>query len=131
MTKQEKIDFWVKCSDMDFNTMEFMFAGKRYDWSLFIGHLMLEKLLKALFVKNNPAEIAPPKIHKLVALAEKSHLPLTKEQENDLNTFTTFQINARYQDYKLKFYKQCTLKYTQPKIEKIKETRQWLKKQIY
>jgi HEPN domain-containing protein len=46
--KQKLIDFWVAASDEDFDTMHVMFRSKKHHWALFIGHLSVEKLLKAL-----------------------------------------------------------------------------------
>ncbi|MDR0823059.1 MAG: HEPN domain-containing protein [Endomicrobium sp.] len=127
MTKEELINYWVKSSDMDFETMEFLFSSKRYNWSLFMGHLMIEKLLKAVFVKNNPDGTSTPRIHDLPYLAEKAKLTLTDEKESDLEMITSFQINARYEDFKFSFYKRCTKEYTTEKINKIRGIRIWLK----
>ncbi len=55
------INYWIESSDDDFDTMIVMFETRRYSWSMFIGHLMIEKLLKALFVKTNNEY--PPYIH--------------------------------------------------------------------
>lgn len=41
-------------------------------------------------------------------------------------SITTFNINARYDDYKLAFYKQCTLEFTEIWINHIKNIRQWI-----
>ncbi|MHB1688465.1 MAG: HEPN domain-containing protein [Ignavibacteriaceae bacterium] len=42
-----------------------MFNAGRYDWSLYVAHLSLEKILKARWVKDNEDKI-PPKIYNLV-----------------------------------------------------------------
>ena len=34
--------FWLDSSEEDFETMITLFENKRYSWSLFIGHLMIE-----------------------------------------------------------------------------------------
>jgi len=44
--KQKVIDYWIVNSTDDYDTMMAMFDTKRYSWSLFIGHLMIEKLLR-------------------------------------------------------------------------------------
>lgn len=51
MEKKDMIDYWVKTSDNDYNTMLNLLKSKDYQWSLFIGHLVIEKLLKAIYVK--------------------------------------------------------------------------------
>ncbi|MDR0822542.1 MAG: HEPN domain-containing protein, partial [Endomicrobium sp.] len=104
-TNEKIINFWLKGSDENLVSMEHFFSVKEYHWALFVGHLTIEKLLKALFLKNNPKEIDVPRTHNLVFLAQKANLALTDEQKNDLALFTTFNIEARYPDYKLKIYK--------------------------
>jgi len=47
--KEKIIKFWTEGSDDDFETMIVMFEARRYSWALFVGHLMIEKLLKAYF----------------------------------------------------------------------------------
>jgi HEPN domain-containing protein len=125
--KQGNIDHWLNSSDLDFETMEYLYQGKRYSWALFIGHLVIEKLLKALFVKSNPDNTPVPKIHNLLTISQRAFLTLSKEQEDKLDTITTFNMRARYQNEKLDFYKRCTKEYSDKQIKNIKELRQWLK----
>ncbi|WP_369427803.1 HEPN domain-containing protein [Membranihabitans maritimus] len=45
------INYWIESSDRDFETMIHLYEKKEYHWSLFIGHLVIKRLLKALIVK--------------------------------------------------------------------------------
>ena len=117
--------FWLDSSEEDFKTMITLFENKRYSWSLFIGHLMIEKLLKSLYVKLK--NDYPPYIHNLLRLAEKCNLELNEEQRFILTTVTAFNINARYDDYKLSFQKICTPEFTTIWIEQLKDQRLWIK----
>lgn len=126
--KDNLIRYWLEGADDDFDTMTAMYDTKRYNWSLFIGHLMLEKLLKALYVKVNSDY--PPYIHNLLRLAEKSNLELSENKKKQLITITAFNINARYDDYKMSFKKQCTPDFTNEWIEKIQDLRTWIKQLI-
>ncbi|MBE6082488.1 HEPN domain-containing protein [Sporanaerobacter sp. PP17-6a] len=65
-------------------------------------------------------------MHDLLRLAEIVKLETTEEQRDTLNIITTFNINARYPDYKQSFYKKCDYKFTTANIKKIKELRAWL-----
>jgi HEPN domain-containing protein len=125
LNKDQLIKYWIDGSEEDFETMNAMFDSKRYSWSLFIGHLMIEKLLKAYFVKVKSAY--PPFIHNLLRLAEKADLELSDDKMEQLVTITAFNINARYDDYKMSFKNQCTPKFTYKWIEKLKELRLWIK----
>jgi len=86
------INYWLDGSDDDFDTMMAMYDAKRYSWSLFIGHLMIEKLLKAYYVKINSDY--PPQIHNLLRLAESTNLTLTDDLTEKFITITAFNINA-------------------------------------
>ena len=125
LNKDQLIKYWIEGSEDDFETMTVMFDSKKYSWSLFIGHLMIEKLLKAYFVKVKSDY--PPLIHNLLRLAEKADLELTDVERKQLVTITAFNINTRYDDYKMSFKKQCTLEFTSEWIDKLKELRQWIK----
>lgn len=125
INKDNLIKYWIDSSDDDFETMVAMFDSKRYSWSLFVGHLMIEKLLKAYYVKVKSGY--PPFIHNLLRLAEKAGLKLTDDKKEQLVTVTAFNINARYDDFKLSFKKQCTLEFTTDWIAKLKDLRLWIK----
>ena len=47
------MQYWLNSSDRDYETMKIMFENKRNTWCLFLGHLVIEKLLKGLYAKNN------------------------------------------------------------------------------
>lgn len=122
--KDKLIKYWTDGSNDDFDTMIAMYESKRYNWSLFIGHLMIEKLLKAYFVKTKSDY--PPFIHNLLRLAEKSDLKLSDEQKEKLITITAFNINARYDDYKMSFKQRCTPDFTAEWVDNLKVLRLWI-----
>lgn len=95
-----------------------------FNWCLFIGHLVLEKLLKALYIKN--IDEKHPITHDLLRLAESLSLELNEEKKDILDTITTFNISVRYPDYNRSFYLKCTPEYTAEYMNKIKELRTWL-----
>ena len=128
MNKKEILEYWLKSADIDYKTMQYLFKGKNYSWSLFIGHIVVEKLLKAYYVKNIDANT--PHIHDLLRIAGKANLSLSEEQKDFLDTLTSFNIKARYDDYKLKFHRICTRKFADEYIGKIKEFRTWIKREL-
>lgn len=83
------MEYWIKSSDEDYDVMQVMVENKKNTWSLFLGHLVIEKLLKGLYAKNNPENPYTIKSHNLLALAEKCKLELTDEQvEKIANNYT-------------------------------------------
>ena len=126
--KETIVKHLVESSDDDFNTMLVLYNSKSYHGSLFIGHIVIEKLLKAVYVKEK-GEYAPF-THNLYRLAELSNLELSEEQADGLYRITTFNLNARYDDYKKEFYLMCTPEFTEEWINKIKSLRQWIKQML-
>jgi len=102
--------------------------SKDYSWALFMGHLVIEKLIKSLYVKK--LQKHPLLSHDLLRLFEKIDISLPSGYDEWLDEITTFNLNARYDDYKQSFYKLCTLDYTNEWINKIEILRQWLISQL-
>jgi HEPN domain-containing protein len=125
MDEKKLIEYWLSSSESDFKTMMNLYRSKDFHWSLFIGHLVIEKLLKAIFIKNTSSD-NPPRTHDLLLLADKADLATDDIQKDNLDLITTFNISARYPDYKHSFYQKCTESYTTAKIDMIKELRVWL-----
>jgi HEPN domain-containing protein len=119
------IEVWIKSSDINFDEMQDFYKIRRNNWALFIGHLCIEKLLKAYYIKIHHKHSM--NLHNLTRIAELANLELTKEQKADFAMITTFNISARYDDYKQDFYKKCTPEFTNIWIEKIKSYRLWIK----
>lgn len=124
MTKEEVIHDWVEQSDMDLPVMESLFSNGHYVWALFVGHLVVEKLLKAYYVKKMDVKI--PRSHNLTKIAAMAGLELSNERKLFLEEVTTFNLEARYSDYKQRFHKVATKDFAEHKIAGIKEVRQWL-----
>lgn len=116
---KQLIKYWQVTSERDYETMLYLFKTKRYPETLFFGHIILEKILKAQVVKITKEEA--PKTHDLVRLAELGRLDLIKEKVEYLKIVNRFNMRTRYPDAKLKFYKQCTRTYTVDNLNKIKK----------
>jgi HEPN domain-containing protein len=128
MKIEEQIKFWVDSAKHDMTVAEHLFEKGDYSWCLFVGHLVLEKMLKAIYIRDS--QRIPPRIHDLVRLAESTKLILDKEQKEFLFEVNTFNIEARYPDEKSKFYELCTNEFTTENFTKVKDMYQWLKSQI-
>ncbi|MBI4360039.1 MAG: HEPN domain-containing protein [Candidatus Jacksonbacteria bacterium] len=104
------VTYWQKTAAHDYETMVGLFRIKRYSDCLFFGHIVLEKILKALVVLEikKHAEYT----HDLIKLAHEAHLPITTFESKMLDTINGFNIRTRYPEEKLEFYKLCTKSYT-------------------
>lgn len=125
MDTRELINYWIETSDRDYATMHNLYQSGDYHWALFMGHLVLEKLLKACYVTTTGNHA--PRIHDLLRLAETSQLQIDEKMADHLDIITTFNISARYPDFKQTFYKKCTRDFAYENIRRIEEVRMWLK----
>lgn len=126
MKIEEHINYWIENAEHDLLTAEALFDSKKYDWALFVGHLVLEKALKALYVKKNENSI-PPKIHNLVRLAELSSLKIDEDIKLFFDRVNDYNLEVRYPEYKNEFYKFCTKEIAEENLSKIKESFKWIK----
>lgn len=132
--ENEKIDIekiynhWIETSDKDYNTMIHLYEVKDYHWSLFIGHIVIERLPKATIVKTTGEHA--PFTHDLRRLAKLSKIEFQNSHINWLDTITTFNLNARYDSYKQAFYEKCSPEFTSEWIDNIKELRLWIKQML-
>ena len=113
--KDKLIYYWIDSSDKDFKTMEDLYHTKNNNWALFMGHLVIEKLCKALFIKRK--QDYPPLIHDLRRILKKADVEIPDENKIVLDSISRFNIRARYDDYKQSFYKICTDSFTKEWID--------------
>ena len=59
--------------------MKVLFENKKNTWCLFLGHLVIEKMLKGLYARNNPENPIAPRIHNLILLSQKANLDVPNE----------------------------------------------------
>ncbi len=96
--KEKQINYWVSTGVDDLESIDYLFNGRKYVQALFFAHLSLEKIMKALWVKNNENNF-PPKTHNLTYLYDNSKITLNEEQTDFLQTMNVYQIEGRYPDY--------------------------------
>ena len=118
-TRQKQIEYWTTSAQHDLSVAETLFQNGKYDWCLFLAHLVLEKTFKALYVQNI-GQLAP-RIHDLVRIADMAKIEFEEETLKFLDAVNTFNISIRYPDEKFKFYKLCTVEFTENYFNQIKE----------
>jgi len=65
----ERTHEWLKQADYDIDTAEYMFAGGKFFYAVFMCHLSVEKAIKGLYQQR--LKEPPPKTHNLVYLLKK------------------------------------------------------------
>lgn len=124
---EKNIKQWISGADKDLEVAESLLKSKHYPQCLFFCHLSIEKLLKALIVKETKNH--PPFIHDLRRLAEIAEIKLDIKQKLILDKISTFNIAGRYADKKFEFYKKYNNKeYAQKYFLITKKLFLWLKR---
>ena len=93
MDQEKIIKYWLVTSESDNQTMEHLFEAGDYHWGLFMGHLVLEKLFKALYVQEFDENT--PRIHDLSRLAKKCGLELDDDILEKLEFISRFNLSVR------------------------------------
>lgn len=119
MDKESASQYWLETAEKDYQTLEHLLASGDYHWALFLGHLVIEKLLKAIFIAGHSEH--PPRIHDLVRLAQRCELKPEASMLDKLEKISRYNIAVRYPDAQLEFYRMCTKDFTEKAVEEINE----------
>ena len=129
MNKLQHINYWLKSSDKDLEVLLYLMKGKKYVHALFFGHLYLEKICKALWVKKHK-ENHPPKIHNLVRILELAEIKLENNDMEFLDLLNWFQIEGRYPDYVNNLVKETNKHLAEQYVRHIKSIAKCLKEKL-
>ena len=88
----ELIKHWFSMADYDIKTAQSMFDAKRYPYALFMCHLSIEKLLKAIIVKQIKEHA--PYTHNLIELGKNTQINFKEEQKILLADLKEFNLEA-------------------------------------
>lgn len=116
MTSEDLIKYWKDSASDSLDTSNTLFIPGKYHHCLFFLHLAIEKILKAVFVKCK--NDTPPPTHDLVRLAEVAGLPMEENRKLELTEISSFNVSARYDDYKKQFYIKATKEYAEKWLDK-------------
>ena len=105
----DAVQAWKTSAADSWDTAKKLIEAKKYAHCLFFVHLALEKLVKGLHqhLRHEPA--LP--LHNLYKLAINAGLEINSELEKELNEISTFNVSARYDDYKRSFYEKADESY--------------------
>jgi len=122
---QKTIDYWLEEAEEALKVADHLFEKKDFSYSLFFGHLAVEKIIKAIYVQKRNEHA--PQIHNLLRLAEQAGIAMSSEQKETLIIITAFNLESRYPDEKRSFRVKCTEQYTKVELENIRKIVKWLK----
>ncbi len=120
----EDIAKWLRLFEYDWETAKAMFKAERYLYVLFCCQQAIEKLIKAIIVKEK--KIFPPRIHDLLRLAEMTSIKLNDEKRKFLDRLNTFYIESRYPEEVIKLSKEATRDLASLYLTKTEGVVKWL-----
>jgi len=125
---EKTVAYWLEGAEYDMGVADAMYQTEKFPYALFMGHLALEKLLKALVVKTQGEHA--PYTHSLPLLADKLTFEIPQEIKKKLARFMEFYFESRYPEDTKDFYRRCTRKFTENSLKEIKEIFTWLKEKF-
>ena len=126
----DKVEYWIELAEYDLDTAKAMLKSKRYLYVGFMCNQVIEKILKAYFVKIKKEQ--PPYTHKLIRLAEESNLYklMSEEQKNFMFIVTPLNVEARYPTQKQDILKSLNKEKCKKIINQKEDMMIWIKKKI-
>ena len=131
MTKvelQTLVQYWLTTSDSDWKAYLSLRRSRQYAQALFFLHLVIEKRIKALIVKETRDHA--PFSHALPFLIGKVAAIPSEQMLGDLLVITGFNISGRYPDEKLEFYSNATKAFADEWHRRGKEILAWLDEKL-
>ena len=119
---------WLRQADYDMDTADYMFAGGRYFYAVFMCHLSIEKALKALYRKALNRE--PPRVHNLIYLVNKIGIKPPEASGRFIVKLNEASVATRYPEEIRKLQKDFTQGIVKDILAEGRKTLGWIKKQL-
>jgi HEPN domain-containing protein len=124
----KKAGEWLKQANYDIETAEFMLAGARFFYTVFMCHLSVEKALKGLYQEK--LKETPPKTHNLVYLLKKIGVRPTEPVGRFIVKLNEASVVTRYPEDIDKLQNQYTQDVVKDIFIKSKDALQWIKEEF-
>ena len=125
---EERTKEWLRQSDYDMDTADYMFHGGRYFYSVFMCHLAIEKSLKGLYYER--LRQFPPKSHSLVYLLNEMGIKPPEEQGRFIIKLSEASIPTRYPEDLARLQRDYTQDIVEEILAKSKEVITWIRRQL-
>ncbi|MHB8910880.1 MAG: HEPN domain-containing protein [Syntrophales bacterium] len=120
---------WAETSNYDLRTAEAMYKAGRYLYVVFMCHLAIEKMLKAILAQKYPEDV-PPKIHNLINLAQKTEMTLPDNLKDFFQRIDNVSVVTRYPEDLRTLSKEFNQETAKRILTETKRMIKWLKQQL-
>ncbi|MDP2168066.1 MAG: HEPN domain-containing protein [Thermodesulfovibrionales bacterium] len=122
--KKETLN-WIASSEYDLNTAEHMLKSGRYLYVIFVCHLSIEKLLKAIISEDTGK--LPPKAHDLIYLASLAKLQPPESNLDFIGKINSASVVTRYPEDLSMAVSAYPKEIAEDYLARTKEALSWLK----
>jgi len=116
---------WIDTANYDFKTAEAMLKSRRYIYVIFMCHLSIEKMIKAVI--STEVKGLPPKSHSLLYLSQKALLAYPENIQSFIEQLDNVSVVTRYPED----LKKISVEFNKKKVEEVfkmtRRTLKWLK----
>lgn len=116
---------WIVTANYDLKTAEAMFKSKRYIYVVFMCHLSIEKMLKAII--STEIKGLPPKSHSLLYLAGKASIQFPDDLRGFIEQLDNVSIITRYPEDLKKISKEFNRNKAKGVFDLTRRTLKWLR----
>ena len=126
----DKINYWIELADYDLKTAKVMYKSKRYLYLGFMCNQVIEKILKAYYVKIH--QDIPPFTHKLIKLAESCEVyeEFSDKQKDFIDFVSPLNVEARYPTRKDELFNSLSKERCRKLLKETEEMLIWIKKKL-
>jgi len=119
---------WLKSSEYDIGTAEALYKSKRFVYVIFMCHLAVEKVLKAIV--THKTKKTPPKTHDLFYLVKLASFDLPETYVPTLMHLNEASVPTRYPEDIAKLAKSYNKSAAYRYLKETKELLKWLKGRV-
>ena len=121
-----EVQNWLKMAEYDLSTAEHMLKSNRNIYVIFMCHLVIEKLLKAIHVKVFSR--TPPKTHDLILLVQRTSVTFSDEMMDFIGKLNNASVATRYPQNLSELKASYPKKVAEEYLKETKKVARWLKK---
>lgn len=125
---EKRTEEWLRQSDYDMDTADYMHQGGRYIYAVFMCHLAIEKALKGLYYEKRRA--FPPKSHNLIYLLNEIGVKPPEDPGKFIVKLSEAGVPIRYPEDLTKMQQTYTEAISGDILVRGKEVIAWIRKQL-
>lgn len=125
---RKDVESYMSSSEYDFSTAKHLLKAGRYVYVVFMCHMSLEKMLKAIFSKR--LNRSAPKTHNLLYLVKETSTELPPEHFDFVSKINNASVITRYPEDFSKILSSYPREVAQEYLEKTEKILSWLKQHV-